>query len=166
MVKCLLLISIFINMSLFPISAFSENRIVYIDSYHKGYGWSDGILQEIQSIMNESDVGLEVFHMDTKRNTDEGFKKKAALNAKTKIPTGCDLDFMTPYSFLGYTRSAQEQGRWAAQAALKIIGGTPASDIPMSKNVEGDMTVNLKVAKAAGIKVPKSLLKKAVHIIE
>jgi ABC-type uncharacterized transport system substrate-binding protein len=317
MIKRLVLISVFVGMVFFPISAFSQNRIVYIDSYHTGYDWSDGILQGIQSVLQGNNVKLEIFHMDTKRNTNEGFMKKAGLNAKaiiesfkpdvviasddnaskyviqpyyrdaqlpvvfcgvnnsgdaygypyknvtgmievspmskliyslkhfnrtekivlligdslsdhkdadnyatvvdipfdrvhvddfsqwiteyiriqdqydvlllgnnisvkgwdadkalkmimskTKIPSGCDLDFMTPYAFLGYTRSAQEQGRWAAQAALQIINGTPASAIPISQNVEGDMTINLKVAKAAGIKVPRSLLRKAVHVIK
>ena len=99
----------------------------------------------------------------------EGWNADAALQvvmSKTKIPTGCDLDFMTPYTFLGFTKSAQEQGRWAAQAALKIIDGTPVSDIPISQNVEGNLTVNMKVANAAGFKVPRSFLRKAVRVIE
>lgn len=310
-------ISVFFVLFISPISAFSQPRIVYVDSYHAGYDWSDGIEEGIQSVLKAADVKMKIFHMDTKRNTSETFKKKAALDAKaiieafrpdvviasddnaskyliqpyykdaplpfvfcgvnnsgdaygypyknvtgmievsptpkliyslkhfnrteklalligdsltdhkdadnydkaidlpfdrihvdnfkqwqteyvriqnsydvllvgnnasikgwnvdealkvimseTKIPTGCDLDFMTPYTFLGYTRSAQEQGRWAAQAALKIINGTPVSDIPVSQNVEGNLIVNLKVAKAAGLRVPRSFLSKAVRIIK
>ncbi|WP_419656941.1 putative ABC transporter, periplasmic binding protein [Desulfosarcina variabilis str. Montpellier] len=317
MMKNCFLISVAIGLFLFPITAYSQSRILYVDSYHKGYGWSDGILEGIQSVLKDANVKMTTFHMDTKRNADEGFKKKAALTAKamiesfnpdvviasddnaskyiiqpyykdarlpfvfcgvnnsgdaygypyknvtgmievspmpkliyslkhfartekvallignsltdhkdadsynniielpfdrihvddfkqwkneyiriqnnydvllvgnngsvngwnddealmlvmskTKIPSGCDLDFMTPYTFLGYTRSAQEQGRWAAEAALKIINGTPASDIPLSQNVEGDLTINLKVAQAASIKVPRSFMRKAVTIIK
>jgi ABC-type uncharacterized transport system substrate-binding protein len=315
--KHYLLISVFIGFLLFPMSAFSQNRILYVDSYHAGYGWSDGITEGIQSILKDTNVKLKIIRMDTKRNASDSFKRKAALEAKaviesfqpdvviasddnaskyliqpyyknaqlpfvfcgvnnsgdaygypyrnvtgmievtpapkliyslkhfnrtekialligdsltdhkdadnydkvidlpldsihvknfeqwkkeyiriqsaydillvgnngsikgwneddalrlimaeTKIPSGCDLDFMTPYTFLGYTKSAQEQGRWAAQAALKIINGTSASDIPVSQNVEGNLIVNLKIAKAAGFKVPRSFLRKAVRVIE
>ena len=317
MVKKRFLIFAFMVLFLLPMSVYSQSRVVFVDSYHEGYGWSDGIYEGIESVFKDANVKMETFHMDTKRNTDEGFKKKAALTAKaiiesfkpdvviasddnaskyliqpyyknaqlqfvfcgvnnsgdaygypyknvtgmievspmpkliyslkhfnrtekvallignsltdnkdadnytkivelpfdrvhvddfkqwkteyvriqnnydvllvgnnasikgwnddealklvmskTKIPSGCDLDFMTPYSFLGFTKSAQEQGRWAAETALKIINGTPASDIPLSQNVEGDLTINLKVANAAGIKVPRSFMRKAVNIIK
>jgi ABC-type uncharacterized transport system substrate-binding protein len=315
--KYIFLIFIF-TLLFFPAQSMAQQRILYIDSYHEGYEWSDGVTEGIQSVLRGEDVLLKIHRMDTKRNGSEAFKKNAGLAAKsviedfnphiviasddnaskylikpyykdsslpfvfcgvnhsgkaygypyknvtgmvevspiakliyslkhfrrtekvalligdsltdhkdaesyaevinlrfdqfyvkdfeewknqyvqiqnsydillignnasvagwnsneaislvmsqTKIPTGCDLDFMTPFAFLGYTKVAQEQGRWAAETALKIlISGTPVSQIPIAKNKDGNLIVNLKVAKAAGIKVPKSFLRKAVRVIE
>lgn len=75
--------------------------------------------------------------------------------ANSRIPTGCDLDFVAPYAFLAYTRVAQEQGRYAAQTALKILDGTPVNSIPITKNVEGDLIINMELANAVGFKVPR-----------
>jgi len=300
-----------------PESAMAKSRILYVDSYHAGYAWSDGITEGIKAVLDGKDVELKIYRMDTKRNPSESFKKKAALEAKaiiesfkpdvviasddnaskyliepyyknaslpfvfcgvnnngdaygypydnvtgmvevspwtkliyslkhfnraakvamligdsetdhkdadanakiielpfdtffvgdfdqwkrqyikiqnnydlllvgniasvknwnneeaegvvlatTKIPSGCDLDFVAPFAFLGYTKVAQEQGQWSARTALRILNGTPPSSIPITHNVEGNLIINMKVAKAAGLKVPKSLLRKASRIIE
>ena len=60
-------------------------KVLYIDSYHEGYGWSDGITAGIKTGLKDSGVELKIFRMDTKRNADEAFKKDAALKAKAEI---------------------------------------------------------------------------------
>jgi ABC-type uncharacterized transport system substrate-binding protein len=298
-------------------SAHAAKRVLYVDSYHEGYEWSDGVTEGIQSVLKDAGVTLKIFRMDTKRNTDEAYKKSAALEARalissfhpdvviasddnaskylimpyfkdaslpfvfcgvnynaddygfpysnvtgmlelppaikliyslkhfkrivtvgylaadtlterkdgfytnqdvredfveryvktfsewksafnelqdkvdvliignnggikgwddveaqqfalqnTHIPTGCLLDWIAPVVFLGATRSAQEQGSYAASAALRIINGTPPSSIPIVGNVEANIIINMKIAKKLGIKVPKSFLKIASRIIE
>jgi ABC-type uncharacterized transport system substrate-binding protein len=298
-------------------SAHAAKRVLYVDSYHEGFEWSDGITSAVKSVMNNANVNLKIFRMDTKRNTDEAYKKNVALQAKaliasfhpdvviasddnaskylimpyfkdaslpfvfcgvnynaddygfpysnvtgmielppaikliyslkhfkrivtvgylaadtlterkdgyytnqdvredfveryvktfnewkrafndlqdkvdvliignnggirdwdkaeaerfalrnTRIPTGCLLDWIAPVAFLGATRSAEEQGRYAAETALKIINGTPPSSIPVVGNVEANIIINMKIAKKLGIKVPQSFLKIASRVIE
>ena len=312
-----IIIGTLILLLIYPAAVMAAQRVLYIDSYHAGYEWSDGVTEGIQSVLQGKDVELKIHRMDTKRNAGEAFKKKAGIEAKavidafqpdvviasddnaskyliqpyyknaslpfvfcgvnhsgdaygypydnatgmvevtpmtkliyslkyfnrsekvamligdsmtdhkdadsyqsqsritfdvfhvkdftawksqygyiqdnydilmlgnkasiegwdndeairvvmsrTKIPTGCDLDFMAPYAFLGYTRVPQEQGRWAAETALKILGGTSPKSIPITHNVEGNLIINMKIAKAAGINVPGSFIKKAVRVIE
>ena len=60
-------------------------KVLFVDSYHEGYAWSDGITAGIKTGLKDSGVELKVFRMDTKRNTDDGFKKAAALKAKAEI---------------------------------------------------------------------------------
>jgi ABC transporter substrate binding protein len=297
--------------------AHAAKRVLYVDSYHAGYEWSDGVTEGIKSVLDKADVNLKIFRMDTKRHTDEAYKKKVALEAKelidtfhpdvviasddnaskylivpyfkntslpfvfcgvnynaddygfpcsnvtgmlelppavkliyslkhfkrvvtvgylaadtlterkdgfytnkdvredfveryvktfsewksefndlqnkvdvlivgnnggirgwdnadaqrftlenTRIPTGCLLDWMAPFVFLGATRSAQEQGRYAASTALKILNGTPPSSIPVVGNVEANIIINMKIAKKLHIKVPRSFIKIASRIIE
>lgn len=300
-----------------PLSVLGNNRILYVDSYHAGYDWSDKITEGIKSVLQGKDVQLKIIRMDTKRHSSQAFKKKAALEAKamieaydpavviasddnaskylikpyyknadlpfvfcgvnhstdaygypyrnvtgmvevaptpkliytlkhfnraekialligdsmtdhkdaayyakviklpfdtihvkdfdawkiaytriqdtydlmimgntisikgwddaraqqvvmerTKIPTGCDLDWVAPYAFIAYTRVAQEQGRWSAQSALKIMEGASPASIPVTHNVEGNLIVNMKVAKAAGFRVTPNFLRKASRVIQ
>lgn len=90
----------------------------------------------------------------------------AFVRENTAIPTGSFYDFMAPYALMSYTKSAEEQGEWAAEAALKILGGTPASDIKVTNNKRGKLFVNLPIAKKLGVKVPLKMLKTAEVIKE
>lgn len=298
-------------------SANAGKRVLYVDSYHEGYEWSDGVTEGIRSVLDDAGVTLRIFRMDTKRHTDDAYKKNAALQAKeligsfhpdvviasddnaskylimpyfknaslpfvfcgvnynaddygfpysnvtgmlelppavkliyslkhfkwivtvgylaadtlterkdgfytnrdvredfleryvktfdewktafnelqdkvdvliignnggirgwdndeaqqfalqnTRIPTGCLLDWIAPVVFLGATRSAQEQGRYAATTALRILDGTPPSSIPIVGNVEANIIINLRIAKKLDIRVPQSFMKIASRIIE
>ena len=89
---------------------------------------------------------------------DDGAAQRFTL-ANTRIPTGCLLDWMTPVSFLGATRRADEQGAYAAKAALKILGGAFAGDIPIVRNSQADIIINMKIANQLGLKIPKSFRK-------
>jgi len=64
---------------------YTGKKILYINSYHEGYEWSDGIFAGIQGVLNSADVHLKTVQMDTKRNTSEAFKSEAGLAAKRTI---------------------------------------------------------------------------------
>lgn len=58
----------------------------------------------------------------------------------------CD-DFMMPYGVLGVTKVAREQGDWAAQAALAILGGTSPAAIPLATNTQTRAFLNETLAR-------------------
>lgn len=61
-------------------------RILYIDSYHPSYLWSEEITRGITAVLGrDKDVELRIFRMDTKRNKSEAFKKQAARSAAELI---------------------------------------------------------------------------------
>ena len=64
---------------------YNGKKVLFIDSYHEGYAWSDGITRGVQTILRGTGVDLKVIRMDTKRNTSDDFKKAAALKAKAEI---------------------------------------------------------------------------------
>ncbi len=296
--------------------AMTKNRVLFIDSYHEGYGWSDGVTEGVKNILGNK-VELKIIRMDTKRNTDEQFKTQAAMKAKsviesfrpdvviasddnaskyliapyyrgknlpvvfcgvnwdasvygfpatnvtgmievtpvhnliellqkispavktgllgpdtltaqrevtnqrsilgvqvteylakdfndykngfkelqinsdivillsdgglyddkeaelitflennTKKPTGSFYDFMAEKTIFTYAKDPLEQGEWAATAALEIIGGKSPANIPVVKNKKGVLMINVRMAKAAGIKIPVEIIKSAHKIIE
>ena len=296
---------------------YNGKKVLFIDSYHEGYAWSDGITRGVQSTLEGTGVNLKVIRMDTKRNTSDDFKKAAALKAKaeieafkpdvviaaddnaskfliepyfknaelpfvfcgvnwdatvygypysnttgmvevtpipqiidqlkpyargsrlgfiapdlltakkeaanyksvfgydvttyyakdledwkkgflelqnqvdmmivasdgglyddkadelrafveanTRIPTGAAYDFMAPLTLIAYGNVAEEQGAWSAQSALKILDGTPPSDIPIVKNKEGTLIINAKIAKSLRVSIPYELIESADQVIE
>lgn len=60
-------------------------RVLLVQSYHAGYPWGDAILRGIESSLAKSGVELEVFYMDTKRQTDEPWKVQAGEAALQKV---------------------------------------------------------------------------------
>jgi len=60
-------------------------KILYVDSYHEGYEWNDGITKGIVDTLNGTGVELKIFRMDTKRNTAEDFKVNAGITAKELV---------------------------------------------------------------------------------
>jgi len=64
---------------------YTGKKILYINSYHAGYGGSDPITQGVQEVLGETGVELKIIYLDTKRHPDEAFIKNAALAAKTVI---------------------------------------------------------------------------------
>jgi len=91
---------------------YAGKKILFVDSYHEGYPWSDGITAGIQSVLEKTGVELKIFRMDSKRNRDETFKEKSVLEAKTLIETfkpdvviACD-DNASKYLIMPYFKDA------------------------------------------------------------
>ncbi len=82
----------------------------------------------------------------------------------TNIPAGATMEWMSPYTLIGYTKMPEEQGEWSARTALRILNGTKPSDIPQVTNKIGRLYVNLKIADKLGAVISPELLKDATII--
>ena len=61
-------------------------KVLVINSYHKGYAWSDDVETGISGVFKEHpEIEFEFHRMDTKRNTSEASKKTAATKARDLI---------------------------------------------------------------------------------
>jgi len=65
--------------------SYAGKKVLFIDSYHEGYAWSDGIEKGIKKGLEGTGVELKVVRMDTKRNTSEEFLKQAGEKAKAAV---------------------------------------------------------------------------------
>jgi putative tryptophan/tyrosine transport system substrate-binding protein len=65
-----------------------------------------------------------------------------------------------------YSPDHQESGRLAARLVDKIVRGTPPGDIPIELDNRIHLAVNLKVARAIGLRVPPEMLVRANRVIE
>jgi ABC-type uncharacterized transport system substrate-binding protein len=64
---------------------YAGKKVLFIDSYHAGFLWSDGLTEGVKSVIDPSGAELKILRMDTKRNKSEEFKKEAGLKAKAVI---------------------------------------------------------------------------------
>jgi len=66
-------------------NAYIGKKICFINSYHEGYAWSDGIEDGMSDILKGTGTEIRIHYMDTKRNTSEEFKKTAGTKTKAII---------------------------------------------------------------------------------
>jgi ABC-type uncharacterized transport system substrate-binding protein len=112
---------------------------------------------KVDMIVLENNAGIQGWNEE---------EAKKFVRAQTKIPTGCIHDFMAEYCLVGYTKIGEEQGEWAAGAALQILSGKSPKDIPVVMNQKGQLYANLAVAKKLNVTFPLTTLKAAKVIKE
>lgn len=64
---------------------YAGKKVLFVNSYHEGYEWSDGIEAGLRNSLNGAAVDLKFVRLDTKRNPDEQFGREAGKKAKTEI---------------------------------------------------------------------------------
>lgn len=85
----------------------AKKSILYINSYHDGYGSSDDIASGIYETLEGKDINLEVIYMDTKRNLEPAYIEKISRqiidSIKLKSP---DLIIASDDNAVAYVVSA------------------------------------------------------------
>jgi putative ABC transport system substrate-binding protein len=91
----------------------------------------------------------------------------AEFAVKHRLPT------MMPYKelveaggLIAYGPSYEGMHRRAADYVDKILKGAKPSDLPVEQPTQFDLRVNLKAAKAIGVKIPEAFLLRADQVIE
>lgn len=96
-----------------------------------------------------------------------GWDNKAGLKfiqENTLVPIGTTHVWLAPYALLTIAKIHQEQGRWAAQTVQRILQGTKPGDIPIVKNKQGRLYINLNIGQRLGVIFEPELIKTATII--
>ncbi len=67
---------------------------------------------------------------------------------------------------VGKVKIGEEQGWWAGKTALRILAGTPLANIPIARNKNFRLYINMQLADRMGIKFPMNLIKRAILVEE
>ena len=91
----------------------------------------------------------------------------SALALKSRVAAFAPVsEFAEAGSLLSYGPSVVDQYRRVATYVKKILAGAKPADLPVEQPTKFEMVLNLKTAKALGIKMPQSLLITAERVIE
>jgi putative ABC transport system substrate-binding protein len=159
---------------LFPYSAYSRQGQSRAETYRKA-ARRLGIELVERPVRNEQEAKA-AFSALRKQRVDGILSARAPdlnllglmLKATTrqKIPTMFGAAFMVEDGgFASYGPSWYEAGRQAARMVDKIIKGRKPADIPVEVNTRLVFAVNLKVARALGLKIPPQALYQADRIV-
>ena len=75
-------------------------------------------------------------------------------------------EFAEAGGLMSYGPSFPEMFRLAATYVDKILKGVKPADLPVEQPMKFEMVVNVKTAKALGIKIPESIMVQATKVIE
>jgi putative ABC transport system substrate-binding protein len=91
----------------------------------------------------------------------------AELAAKYRLPSiAARTEFGEAGVLMSYGPDATEGYRRAATYVDKILKGAKPGDLPVEQPTTFELIVNMKTAKALGIKIPNSILVQATKVIE
>ena len=151
--------------------------------------WHRALLKEVEAaapalrlqpvviaVQNRDDLG-DAFSEMTKGRVDAVFVSHTMtprargqmidLAAKRRMPTMfMDRDYVAAGGLMSYGSDFSEEFRHAAEYVDKILKGAKPADLPVEQPTKFELIINLKAAKALGLTISQSLLKRADEVIQ
>ena len=96
-----------------------------------------------------------------------GRQRTSELARKYRLPTmAIQMEDVEAGFLMSYGPNRVEQFHQAATYVDKILKGAKPADLPVEQPTKFELAVNLKTAKALGIKIPQSIMVRADKVIE
>jgi putative ABC transport system substrate-binding protein len=90
----------------------------------------------------------------------------ASLAQKNRLPSMYgQREYADAGGLMAYGPNNAEQWRRAATYVDKILKGAKPGDLPIEQPTKFELVINLKTAKALGLTIPPSLLRRADEVI-
>jgi hypothetical protein len=86
---------------------------------------------------------------------------KSFVEEHTRIVTCSSQYYMAPFVLVGHMKLGEEQGAWAAHAAVQILAGKSPMHIPVAQNKNARITLNMRLAKQLNVVFPLNLIEQA-----
>jgi putative ABC transport system substrate-binding protein len=123
---------------------------------------ADRLQQAFQQAKHDADVAVVVCENLVIQNAD----KVVNLAAQHRIPTMyCLSRFARMGGLIAYGTDINEMYRRVADYVDKVLRGAYVGDLPVQQATKFELVVNLRTAKALGIKIPESILLHADEVI-
>lgn len=147
-------------------------------------------LKEVQAVADTLRVAVHTFPVREPNDFDEAFKAAAksgagglitledpftiahrarivALALRHRLPAVYAVrPFVDAGGLMSYGPDRADQNRRAATFVDRILKGARPADLPVEQPTKFDLVINMKTAKALGIRIPPSLLLRADQVLE
>src|SRR5262245_48897264 len=125
---------------------------------------TDDIAQAFSAITDARAEAVIVITPSTVAFANRG--QLASFAQKNRLPSMYgQQEYVDAGGFMAYGVSAAEGWRRAATFVDKILKGAKPGDLPVEQPAKFELVVNLKAAKAIGLTIPPSLLRRADRVI-
>jgi putative ABC transport system substrate-binding protein len=94
------------------------------------------------------------------------YDRIAALAARQRIPTLGNVNFADGGGLVGYGANVLNNYRRTAYFIDRIFKGTRPADLPIEQPTAIELVINLKIAKALGIRIPDTVMVRVDRVIE
>ncbi len=132
-----------------------------VQAYARDYEDWESLYRQLQK---QVDI-LLVGHLEALPDWDRDMDKLSDFMIEnTEIPTGSWDPWFSPMVLVTYAQMGEEQGRWSAETALKILSGLSPREIPIARNKQAAVYLNMDLAKKLGIKFPQELIERS-HLV-
>ena len=142
-------------------------------SWGTAAGKSLGIAVQAASVRDKEDYDTEFAKWAAARVDAVIVQPSLPRNHATRLSLKHKLISLSPnrpYAEAGglfsYASNTKERSRAAAVYIDKILKGAKPADLPVEQPTVFELVVNLKTAKALGVKIPQSVLVRADQVIE
>ena len=127
---------------------------------------SEGLEEAFASMVKQK-AGAVIWLSGAPISSEQQRDKLIALAAKTRLPVLYqDRRSVVAGGLLGYGPNPVSMWRAAAIYVAKILKGARPADLPVQQPTELELAINLKTAKALGLRIPHSLLLQANEVIQ
>jgi putative ABC transport system substrate-binding protein len=123
-----------------------------------------GDFEDVFSAMVGQKIGAVVLHEDPSLNANS--KAIVDIVAKHRLPTCGFPEFVAAGGLMAYGVSLPDMDRRATVFVDKILKGAKPADLPVERSTKFTTIVNLRTARAMGIDMPTSILRRADEVIE
>ena len=127
-------------------------------------GKASGFNDALESLRREKS---EAFFVALSPSTSTSGPLVAEFTVSSGIPSSCGITEMADQGCLkAYGQSFINFFNYALIFVDKILKGARAGDLPMEQPTRFELVINMKTAKALGLKVPQTILVRADRLIE
>ncbi len=145
---------------------FSDYNIIGMSKIHSGLSFDATFATSYENLKKafidtQNKCGLLYI---TEPFSIEGFnvkEYKKFIYDNIKIPVFATQEFIKELALLTVAVIPEEQGEWAANAAIRILNGEKPNNIPIAKNKKAQIYLNMKLAKKLNIIFPISIVEEA-----
>lgn len=123
--------------------------------------------EEVAQVLSEVVHTVDAFYLTGSSIVAETVPIIVNIANKTKVVTIAHLDNLVEKgALLGVCTNSYLVGRLAGKKAVKILKGATPSSIPIETDINLDLIINMKTAKAGQFQIPPSFMKMVTKTIE